>query len=420
MTAIATLTERARTDGMSQEVLSRLLQAVRDLAACRDVEAVVEVVRHAARELVDADGATFVLRDEGQCWYVAEDAIEPLWAGQRFPLDACVSGWAMIHEQQAVIPDIYRDHRVPHDAYRPTFVRSMVMTPVRSGHGVAAIGTYWASARVPAPLELEVLQALADATSVALENARTLAGLEQLVTERTTQLELTNRDLTAFAHVVAHDLKAPLTTILGHAELMSRETGSPAGSTLGNGLAAVHRQAQRMSELIDGVLTYSTAATTEIEMEPIGLDGLVAEVLADLAALVARSGAEVEVAPDLPTVHGSRALLERVLQNLLTNAVAYGDPRGAHVQVAASRSTDWVELSVRDDGTGVPPAERESIFDMFHRGSTGLATPGSGIGLAFARRVAVRHGGTLEVDDAPGGGARFTLRLPASDAAGPA
>jgi hypothetical protein len=81
--------------------MGRLVQAVRDFAAARDLDQVVEIVRHAARELVDADGATFVLRDEGQCYYVDEDAIQPLWRGQRFPLDACISGWAMLHSEQA-------------------------------------------------------------------------------------------------------------------------------------------------------------------------------------------------------------------------------------------------------------------------------------------------------------------------------
>lgn len=173
MDTISLLTGRP-TAGMNEETLHHLLKAVRDLAACRDVTSVVDVVRVAARRLAQADGATFVLRDEGRCYYVAEDAIEPLWSGQRFPLEACISGWAMIHEEQVVIPDIYLDPRIPHDAYRPTFVKSLVMTPVRSGGGIAAIGTYWAQQRLATPVEQEVLQALADSTVVALENVRTL------------------------------------------------------------------------------------------------------------------------------------------------------------------------------------------------------------------------------------------------------
>ncbi|RZL64439.1 MAG: GAF domain-containing protein, partial [Rhodococcus sp. (in: high G+C Gram-positive bacteria)] len=201
---------------LSNEAMHRLLRAVRDLAACRDVASVVEVVRHAARELVDADGATFVLRDNNQCYYVDEDAIEPLWRGQRFPLEACISGWSMLNEQQVVIPDIYLDERIPHAAYRPTFVQSLVMTPIRSGGGIGSIGTYWAAFHRATAEEQNLLQALADSTAVAMENARTLEALERTVAERTEELTASNRDLTAFAHVAAHDLKEPLTTIIGH------------------------------------------------------------------------------------------------------------------------------------------------------------------------------------------------------------
>lgn len=412
MTSIAAPDERARSTGLDQPTMRRLLRAVRDLAACRDVAGVAEVVRVAARQLVDADGATFVLRDEGQCYYVEEDAIEPLWRGQRFPLGVCVSGWSMLHEEQAVIPDIYVDARVPHEAYRPTFVKSMVMTPVRSGRGIAAIGTYWATPREASVEEQEVLQALADSTAVALENARTLEGLEALVAERTAELHASNRDLAAFAHVAAHDLKAPLTTVLGRVELLAMDPMIKASASTMDSLTAVQRQSHRMAELIDGVLAYSTAATTELDLASVDLQSLVAEVLQDLSGVVVHRGATVDVAEDLPVVAGSRALLERVVQNLVANAVAYGDPAGPHVQVTGGLEDGYAVLSVIDDGPGVPAHERESIFEMFRRGSSGAHAPGSGIGLAFSRRVVERHGGTLTVDDAPGTGSRFSVRLP--------
>lgn len=412
MSTVAEPDERIRSTGLDQQTMRRLLRAVRDLAACRDVAGVAEVVRVAARQLVDADGATFVLRDGGHCFYLEEDAIAPLWRGQRFPLSACVSGWSMTHEEQAVIPDIYLDDRVPHEAYRPTFVKSMVMTPVRSGRGIAAIGTYWAEPREASVEEQEVLQALADSTAVALENTRTLEGLESLVVERTAALHASNRDLAAFAHVAAHDLKAPLTTVLGRVELLGTDPHIRASASTMDSLAAVHRQAHRMGELIDGVLAYSTAATAELDLGRVDLQALVAEVVQDLGGVVVRRGATVHVAEDLPVVAGCRALLERVVQNLVANAVAYGAPDGPHVRIAGGLEHGYAVLSVSDDGPGVPAHERESIFEMFRRGSSGAHAPGSGIGLAFARRVVERHGGTLTVDDAADTGARFSMRLP--------
>ncbi|MHB8438102.1 MAG: GAF domain-containing protein [Acidimicrobiales bacterium] len=128
------------------------------------------VVRRAPRDLVDADGATFVLRDGGQCFYVDEDAVSPLWKGQRFPLERCISGWAMLNNETAVVPDITRDDRIPLDAYIPTFVKSLVMVPVPSTNGSgAAIGSYWSVVHAADESEVAVLEDLAAMTGEALE-----------------------------------------------------------------------------------------------------------------------------------------------------------------------------------------------------------------------------------------------------------
>lgn len=117
------------------------------LAGAKDLETVQNIVTNAARELVHAAGATIVLREGDQCFYADEDAIAPLWKGQRFPIRECVSGWAMLNRRSATVPDISRDERVPLDVYRPTFVRSLVMVPVGLDEPIGAIGAYWAVRR---------------------------------------------------------------------------------------------------------------------------------------------------------------------------------------------------------------------------------------------------------------------------------
>lgn len=180
MTTLTGTTPEAAADSLAYVAgVERLVGAVRDLAAARGVDDIVEIVRRAARQIADADGATFVLRDNGRCYYVDEDAIEPLWSGLRFPMEACISGWAMLHEQQVVIPDIYADERIPHEAYRPTFVQSLAMTPIRTADPVGAIGVYWGRTHRATPTELRLLQALADSTAVAMENVRVIAELEE-------------------------------------------------------------------------------------------------------------------------------------------------------------------------------------------------------------------------------------------------
>jgi hypothetical protein len=151
-----------------------LIEALQKLSLVTDLTGIQEIVRDAARRIAGADGATFILRDADRCHYVDEDAIEPLWKGQRFPLSACVSGWSMLHRQTAIIPDIYADPRVPHDAYRPTFVKSMLMAPIRTLDPLGAIGVYWAAPHSPTPGEAELLESLANATSQAIDRVRLL------------------------------------------------------------------------------------------------------------------------------------------------------------------------------------------------------------------------------------------------------
>lgn len=157
-----------------------LIDAVQRLSTCRTVSEIVEIVKHTARVGANADGASFVLPDGDLCYYVDEDAIAPLWKGRRFPMAHCVSGWAMQHRAAVVIPDVRTDVRVPQDAYRATFVRSLVMVPIRSREPFGAIGVYWAEPREPDRATVDWLQALADATCAGLEAVRALREIDEL------------------------------------------------------------------------------------------------------------------------------------------------------------------------------------------------------------------------------------------------
>jgi diguanylate cyclase (GGDEF)-like protein len=171
-----------------------LIDAIQRLAMAHTLDDVVDVVRVTARELTGADGATFVLRDGDQCYYVDENAVAPLWRGMRFPLEDCVSGWAMLHRETAVIEDIYADERVLHEAYRPTFVKSLAMVPIRSLDPIGAIGNYWAEPHVATASELRLLQALADTTSVALAHVQVREQLERRVHVETELSRLSETD----------------------------------------------------------------------------------------------------------------------------------------------------------------------------------------------------------------------------------
>ncbi|PWN02346.1 diguanylate cyclase [Nocardioides silvaticus] len=199
--------------------IERLLRAVQELSMATRLSEVQQVVRSAARDLAGCDGATFVLRDGDLCYYADEDAIAPLWKGMRFPMESCISGWAMLNRQHAVIADIYEDPRIPHEAYRPTFVKSLVMTPVRTMSPIGAIGAYWADPHDATEQEVALLRALADATSLALEKVSIHRELEQEVA------------LAQEAHRLS--LTDPLTGLLnrrGFTEEVDRVVADPSGA----------------------------------------------------------------------------------------------------------------------------------------------------------------------------------------------
>jgi PAS domain S-box-containing protein len=167
---LSVLPDVAPPASAEDQAIARLLAAVQDLSSARTLEAVTAIVRTAARELTGADGATFVLREGDQVFYADESAIAPLWKGQRFPVQSCVSGQAMIHRQAVVIPDVYADERVPVAAYRPTFVKSLALVPIRQHDPIGAIGAYWAARHQATPREVGLIQSLANAAAIALSN----------------------------------------------------------------------------------------------------------------------------------------------------------------------------------------------------------------------------------------------------------
>lgn len=113
------------------------------LAVTRSLDDILAVLSRTARWIAGSDGIALIRREGDFCAYVAEDAIEPLWKGCRFPLDACVSGWAMRNNETVIVPDIGRDSRVPVTPYVTKAIRSLVMIPIGAPEPVAALGAYW-------------------------------------------------------------------------------------------------------------------------------------------------------------------------------------------------------------------------------------------------------------------------------------
>lgn len=154
---------------INKQPLELIATAIQELTLARDLGSLMFIIRSVARKLTNADGVTFVLKDKDQCYYADEDAISPLWKGQRFPAESCISGWAIMNREAVYIKDIYKDNRIPHDVYKPTFVKSLAMIPIRSVDPVGAIGCYWKEDYLPDESEKKYLTTLADMCAVTYE-----------------------------------------------------------------------------------------------------------------------------------------------------------------------------------------------------------------------------------------------------------
>jgi signal transduction histidine kinase/DNA-binding response OmpR family regulator len=396
----------------TQTASGRLVTAVQELSLARDFDSIRRIVRHAARELTGADGATLVLRDGDQCHYVDEDAISPLWKGKRFPLSACISGWAMLNRQSVAIEDIYADSRIPADAYRPTFVKSLLMVPIRSSDPIGAIGNYWASPHSADSREIELLEALANTTAVALENVRVYAELEQRVKERTLQLEAANRELETFSFSVSHDLRSPLHSIGAYAELLEDAGLAPTDAERREYLSHIRQQTVRMGRLIEDFLRLAQLTRADLKRESVDLVKIATDLVPSLRETAPGRHVDFVHPPSLPA-SGDLRLLQAALQNLLSNAWKYtGRVTDAHVELGSIKKENAGEVFfVRDNGAGFDPQYLDKLFTPFQRLHSSKDFPGSGVGLATVQRIIHKHGGRIWAEAKPDAGATFYFTL---------
>lgn len=424
-----------------------LISATQRLSLARSVADVQAIVRTSARRLTRADGATFVLRDGDQCFYADEDAISPLWKGQRFPLTACISGWVMLNRRPAVIEDIYADHRIPHDAYRPTFVKSLAMVPIRTLDPIGAIGNYWARRHVPDEEDLELLQALADSTAMAMENVRVYGDLEQRVADRTAELqartlelEETTRSIRALydesarnfdalrernehhlrvLNTLAHEVRTPLAAGRGILRLTTGPGNTLDRFVLGD-LTDVDSAFTEAIEIVNRQLeeARSESRTLALHVEELDVAAELAQLRVMFRALPRSDDVRlvVEEPPQPLILQTDRTLLGHVLRNLVSNALKFTDRGEVRVRTSGlGAALQAVSFTVADTGIGIELDDVDRIFEQWEqvRGAQPDRPLGSGLGLPLVRRLVDSLGGAINVHSEPGHGSEFTVVLPA-------
>ncbi len=243
--------------------------------------------------------------------------------------------------------------------------------------------------------------------------------LEQRVERRTAESERRARDLEQFAYVASHDLKAPLRGIANLSEWLKEDLQDRLTPETQEQLDLLRDRVARMNALIEGLLAYSRIGRAAGSLERVDVGELVREVVDSLDP---PPEFQVEIAPDLPTLHTDRLHLSQVFANLIANALRHHDREAGLVRIACrAEGARWV-FSVEDDGPGIPPEFRHKIFLMFQTLAVKDYGVNTGIGLALVKKLVEEHGGTIHFEDADLGrdsrrGSRFVFSWPRQDQA---
>jgi signal transduction histidine kinase len=239
-----------------------------------------------------------------------------------------------------------------------------------------------------------------------------------LLKRQARELARSNAELEEFAYVASHDLQEPLQLVSGFLELLVDRHGDELSGDARDIVRRTTNAVGRMDALIHDLLRYAQVGNGATRsQEAVDLRRVVDDVVAQLAGAIADAGASVRIG-DLPTVDGNPTLLAQLFQNLLSNALKFRRRDvPLEIVVSAERSPDvddratWV-VSVADNGIGVAPERADKVFAMFERLHSADEVPGTGIGLAIARKIVERHGGRIWVEPSPGGGATLVFTLP--------
>ena len=396
---------------MREPELRRFLDRSIRLAGVSDDRAVLEELNRAATDAFGADGATIGLSDaDGRVLRYLQRASRT-WL--EVPSDAYVAGRAFTENRSLVVgnaPELDPEHA---DTYREASATAVLATPIRGeDQPFGVLVVYAAREPIFAEDDIALLELLADQLAVLLE-ARLLTRQASEMQAREEAARLKEEFLAS----AAHDLRSPLTVVLGQAELLERRVlRDPDRPIDPAGVSRLAREARRLRDLVNNLLD-----AQRLEQGGLGITRAradIGEIVAEVEATQREEGLGVQLErPDQPLI----GLLDRmrilqVVTNLVENARKYG-PADDDPRVAVTARDGEVRISVIDRGIGIPEAERERIFERFFRASNAqrVTDTGLGLGLYICRRIVEEHGGRIWHEPTPGGGSTFVVVLPLAD-----
>ena len=383
---------QARVASRRERRVRAFYELSRDLSGALLPEQIAEISqRFASLEL--GARAVLILANES-----AEFGQRILPAPADLPVDVGIGKWAFEHSAEAGrgtdtlpgSPLLY----VPLKA--PMRVRGVLALEPREPTSVMA------------PEQHRLLDTFARLIAIALER------VHYVEVAQTTTLQMESERLrNAFLAAISHDLRTPLTALVGLADsLLLAQPPLTADQT--ETASAIRDEARRMTALANNLLDLARlqSGTVSLNHDWQPLEEVVGSALTALQLPLAGHPVSVALPEDLPLLEFDAVLMERLLVNLLDNAAKY-TPDGTPIGIgAAVVSADQVALWVEDAGPGVPPGKEEAIFQTLTRGRAESATPGMGLGLSLCRAIVQAHGGTLRLEPRPGGGSRFVATLP--------
>jgi two-component system sensor histidine kinase KdpD len=282
---------------------------------------------------------------------------------------------------------------------------------IRSDQGALGILKLFAAsppAEMSAPDRQALLNAIAAQTASVVERSR----LTQAAT-RARVLEDSDKLKTALLSSVSHDLRTPLATIKTAVTGLLRRDLRWDEESLVDQLQAINEETDRLNRIIGNLLSMSRieAGAVQFQKRPYPLAEVIDAILARLAARLHAHSIRVDIPPELPLVPLDHAAFEQVISNLLDNAVKYS-PHGSEIEIAARQVGHLVEISVSDQGRGIPAAVQQAVFGKFYRADPSGRVPGSGLGLAIVKGFVEAHGGNVWISDRSGKGTSVKFLLP--------
>jgi K+-sensing histidine kinase KdpD len=389
-----------------------LEQVMRIVAGIPSADAIIPAVLRASRDVLRFDRATVFIPDEELGEYrplfrLAADAVAEALPPPRLRLGEGLLGSAMAGESTLLVRNLLADPR--YVAVRPNEQpRSVVLVPLRvRGRTVAVFSLSRALPDAFGADDVRLAETVAGLVAQVLENERLFAEASQAEA-----LRAADKLKDEFLATISHELRTPITVIGGSLELLAQGRASDTAQLIAQARRHVERLDRTVQDLLD--LAHLQEARIELEREYVSPGVLLNEAAAAHAVLASQRGQGITVndngAP--PLAYVDRRRMQQILGNLVANAVRYA-PERSTITLAAAAGAGRLRLTVSDEGTPIPAAERDRLFDKFYRRPAHRDEPGgSGLGLAIAKTLAELHGGTVLVEDHAPTGNTFVVELP--------